>query len=121
MYDINKFIADEKLGQNDPSGHVAELTRWSPMVANRIAEEEGLALEDDHWQVIYCLRERFRVLGPEWSARQMTQELAHEFADAGGLRRLYELFPHGPLVQACLLAGLPLPHGTVNDSFGSVH
>jgi tRNA 2-thiouridine synthesizing protein E len=78
-------------------------------------------LEDDHWQVIYCLRERFRTLGPDWTARNLTRELEREFSDAGGLRFLYLLFPHGPLAQACRFAGLPLPQGTLSPSFGSVH
>jgi TusE/DsrC/DsvC family sulfur relay protein len=121
MYEINKFIANQGLDSSDPEGHFAELTRWSPRTANRLAEEEGLVLDDPHWEVIYCLRERYRKLGPDWTARQMTKELERDFAGAGGRRFLYTLFPRGPLAQGCKLAGLPLPHGTVNRSFGSVH
>lgn len=121
MYDINKFIVDRDLMHRDPEGHLASLAHWSPKVASRMAEAEGLILEDEHWQVIYCLRERYRVLGPDWTARQLTRELERDFAEAGGRRYLYGLFPRGPLVQACRLAGLPPPHGTTNLSFGSVH
>lgn len=121
MYDVNKFIANEKLQTSDPEGHLAGLEHWSPLVANRIAGDEGLALEDEHWQVIYCLREWFRMLGPDWTARQMTHKLEREYADLGGRRYLYELFPHGPLAQGCRLAGLPLPVGTLSPSFGSAH
>ncbi len=121
MYDVNKFITDDKLQLKDPEGHLGELEHWSPLVANRIAEQEGLELTDDHWQVIYCLREWFRILGPDWAARQMTQKLEREYADLGGRRYLYSLFPQGPLAQGCRLAGLPLPQGTLSSSFGSVH
>lgn len=121
MYDINKFIANEALASRDPNGYCADLAHWSPIVANRMAKKDGLTLDDDHWAVIYFLRERYRKLGPDWTARQMTQELETEFAAAGGRRFLYELFPGGPLAQGCKLAGLPLPHGTLNRSFGSVH
>lgn len=121
MYDINKFISDSRLQTADPEGHLAGLDHWSPMVANRIAEAEGLALAEEHWQVIYCLREWFRALGPEWTAREMTQKLEHEYAELGGRRYLYGLFPRGPLAQGCRLAGLPLPLGTLSTSFGSVH
>jgi tRNA 2-thiouridine synthesizing protein E len=51
----------------------------------------------------------------------MTRELEQDFAEAGGRRFLYTLFPGGPLAQGCKLAGLPLPQGTLNRSFGSVH
>lgn len=121
MYDINKFISNRGLQHHDPEGYILDLAHWSPRTANRLAEEEGISLEDEHWLVIYCLREHFRALGPDWTARQMTRELAHDFAEAGGLRYLYGLFPHGPLAQGCRMAGLPLPQGTVNRSFGSVH
>jgi tRNA 2-thiouridine synthesizing protein E len=121
MYDINKFIANQGLESRDPDGYCADLARWSPLIANRMAMEDGLTLEEDHWTVIYCLRERFRKLGPDWTARKMTRELEKDFAEAGGRRFLYTLFPGGPLAQGCKLAGLPLPLGTINRSFGSVH
>jgi tRNA 2-thiouridine synthesizing protein E len=121
MYDVNKFIANQNLERRDPDGYWSELAHWSPMVANRMAAEEGLVLDDEHWQIIYCLRERFRVLGPDWTARRVTHELERDFSASGGRRHLYELFPRGPLAQGCRLAGLPLPVGTINRSFGSVH
>jgi tRNA 2-thiouridine synthesizing protein E len=121
MYDINKFITNRDLERRDPQGYWAELEHWSPRVASRMAEADGLELSDEHWQVIYCLRERFRVLGPDWTARRVTQELERDFSESGGRRYLYELFPRGPLAQGCRLAGLPMPHGTMSASFGSVH
>jgi tRNA 2-thiouridine synthesizing protein E len=121
MYDINKFIADPTLSRRDPEGFLGSLPQWSPRQASRLAEAEGLVLDDEHWQVIYCLRERFRLAGSAWTARRMTRELERDFAEMGGRRYLYTLFPHGPLAQACRLAGLPLPQGTTSLSFGSVH
>lgn len=121
MYDINKFIANPRMQTSDPSGYLAALEHWSPRVASRMAETDGLELEEAHWEVIYCLRERFRDIGPEWTARRITRELERDYAEAGGTRYLYQLFPRGPLMQACRFAGLPLPQGTANLSFGSVH
>lgn len=121
MYDINKSIADHGAMNRDPAGFLSELAHWSPRVAHRLAEADGLQLSEDHWQVIYCLRERFCESGPDWTARRVTRDMAHDFEPFGGLRYLYGLFPQGPLAQGCRLAGLPLPHGTVNRSFGSVH
>lgn len=121
MYDINKYLNAPKSSANDPNGHFHDAPRWTPRLAREVAAQEGIELEDDHWQVIYCLRETFRVIGPEWTARNLTRRLEKEFADAGGKRRLYELFPRGPLMQGCRIAGLPLPQGTTSPSFGSVH
>lgn len=121
MYDINKFIDNPKLAKQDAEGLLAELPHWSPRIAAQTAREEGIELSDAHWDVIYRLREIFRENGPGWTARDVTQRLEADFAGAGGRRQLYELFPGGPLVQGCKLAGLPLPQGTLDPSFGSVH
>lgn len=121
MYDIEDSIANAQLQDNDPQGYIGALDRWSPRLASRLADEEGIVLTDEHWQIIFCLRESYRLLGPAWTAREMTHRLQGEYAEVGGLHYLYELFPHGPLAQACRLAGLPLPLGTLSSSFGSVH
>lgn len=122
MHDINQSMADPRLALQDKEDHLLELeSHWSPRLASRLADEAGIALEEEHWLVIFHLRECFRERGPDWTARQVTRELEREFAAAGGRRFLYGLFPRGPLAQACRLAGLPLPHGTLSASFGSVH
>ena len=121
MYGSNKEIGNGLPFRHDPEGHALELEHWSPRVASRLAGEEGLILEETHWEVLFCLREHFRDLEPEWSARELTRVLERDFGDRGGRRYLYELFPHGPIVQGCRLAGLPLPGGTLSPSFGSVH
>jgi tRNA 2-thiouridine synthesizing protein E len=121
MYDINKLINQISLGRSDPESNLLDLEHWSPHVAQRYAVEEGIELSEAHWAVVYCLRERFRVNGLAPSARDLSREMETEFASEGGRRFLYELFPRGPVVQACHIAGLPLPPGTRDLSFGSVH
>lgn len=121
MLDINKYITHGEWNERDPEGHLSALPHWSPKVAAEAAEKEGLLLEEAHWRVVAWLRERFREEGPEWRAREVTRALAEEFAEEGGLRYLYTLFPRGPLAQGCRLAGLPLPVGVLDPAFGSVH
>ena len=121
MYDINKAVTHESLARIDPEGHLLDLERWSPRVARRHAEEEGISLSEEHWAVVYCLRERYRVQGPARSARELAREMDREFASEGGRRYLYQLFPRGPIMQASRIAGVPLPPGTLDLSFGSAH
>lgn len=121
MHSAIKTLTMQHRFEHDPDDHLLDAARWSPLLANKLAEADGLQLEEDHWQVIFCLREMYRVLGPDWTARQITRQLEKDFISAGGRRFLYQLFPRGPLTQGCRLAGLPLPHGTLNLSFGSVH
>jgi tRNA 2-thiouridine synthesizing protein E len=47
--------------------------------------------------------------------------MEHNYLAEGGRRYLYSLFPRGPVTQGCRLAGLPLPNGHSDPSFGSVH
>lgn len=119
MLDINKLVTHPQHFVNDPDGHMAELEHWSPLTANRLAAAEGLTLEEEHWQVIYCLREQYRVCADQWTARRLTRNLEREHA--GGRRHLYQLFPQGPIAQGCRLAGLPVPKDALDRSFGSVH
>jgi tRNA 2-thiouridine synthesizing protein E len=51
----------------------------------------------------------------------LMQSLEEEFSGMGGHRFLYTLFPQGPIAQASRYAGLPLPPGTRDLSFGTTH
>jgi tRNA 2-thiouridine synthesizing protein E len=120
MLDINKSISNPARYLNDPDGNLTDLTSWSPQHANQQAEAEGLALGDEHWEIIYFLRERFREHGNEDPAREILRELEDRFCDGRGRAWLYELFPQGPVSQASRLAGLPPPPHSHDLSFGSV-
>ncbi|MCX7898169.1 MAG: TusE/DsrC/DsvC family sulfur relay protein [Rhodocyclaceae bacterium] len=121
MLDINKFIVHADWLERDPDGHFADMPHWSPKVAQERAEREGIVLTEAHWEAIAWLREHYRRTGPQWRAKEVTRAFAQAYDEQGGLRYLYTLFPRGPLTQGCQLAGLPLPHGALDPSFGSVH
>ena len=120
MLDINKFTGDDHLFQVDPEGNLFDLPQWSPLHAQRQAKAEGIYLSDEHWEVIYYLRERYRVHGAARTARSILQELESKFCLKDNNRILYELFPGGPVSHATRLAGLPLPPYSSDPSFGSV-
>jgi tRNA 2-thiouridine synthesizing protein E len=119
MLDINKSIINPRRYEDDPEGNLSDLESWSPNHANHLAEAEDLVLTDEHWEVIYHLRERFREHGNSDSARDVLRDLEEHFCDGRGRGYLYQLFPRGPVSQASLLAGLPLPPYAHDLSFGS--
>jgi tRNA 2-thiouridine synthesizing protein E len=121
MLDVNKYLSNQRLAETDPDGHLFDLAHWSPLVAARLAEQEGLTLDDDHWLVIFYLRQRFRDQGGDVTAGALLRDLERKLFDHVDRRRLYELFPRGPIAQASRIAGLPLPKGTLDPSFGSSH
>ncbi|MFW6258658.1 MAG: TusE/DsrC/DsvC family sulfur relay protein [Halochromatium sp.] len=92
---------------------------WTTADAEQRAAEEGLSLNDDHWETIRALQ-GFFAKAEQPNPRALHDALDEHFHDRGGLKYLYEIFPGGPVAQGCRLAGLTPPAGAVDHSFGSV-
>jgi TusE/DsrC/DsvC family sulfur relay protein len=118
---ISEMLKPGKNAMPDPNfPHAPE--DWTRAGAEELARGEGLALTEDHWSVIHDLQEYFtrHAEGERPNAREVHDALEEKYHANGGLRRLYELFPGGPVAQGCRLAGLNPPAGAVDKSFGSV-
>lgn len=119
MLDINHIINEPRHDEIDPEGHMYDLEHWSPLTARQCAQEEGIGeLTEDHWHVIYALRNLYREYGASANARKVTHSLEQDFINEGGRRYLYELFPKGPVSQGSRLAGVPVPPHSSEPSFG---
>lgn len=103
----------------DADGRLLELAPWSSVEANELAHEEGLVLTPEYMTLLKALRAFYFRNGPVTS-RDILHHLENLVADQGGKRYLYQLFPGGPVRQACHIAGLPIPSGSSNPSFGNV-
>jgi len=105
----------------DHYGNLVELDDWSPEIARGIAKESGLELTDDHFKVLNFLRDYFiNQNGSMEDAHQILRSTEEYFADQGGRRWLYLLFPGGPMVQGTKIAGLPVPPHATDPHFGTV-
>jgi len=94
---------------------------WTTEAALKIAQQEGLKLGEEHWEVVRALQEYFaRHDGSPGNLRELHDALDEKFHNKGGIKQLYQLFPGGPVAQGCRLAGLKAPAGAVDKSFGSV-
>ncbi len=91
---------------------------WSPRHAEALAQELGLELEDDHWEVIRTLQGAYRDEA-EPPLRRLHEALDGRFSAKGGMKYLYVIFNGGPVARGCLLAGLTPPAGAIDPSFGS--
>lgn len=122
MPDINDYIMNPASVNTSPEMLDREqiLQGWNRELASTIAKQEQLTLIKEHWLVIEYLQKYFVQYGWPQSSHELSRKLDNAFAEQGGKRYLYQLFPHGPLTQGCRIAGLPLPHNTENRSFGSV-
>lgn len=117
MQDATKLTNDYLAGPH-AAGEMPKSRHWSPRKAAAVAESLGIALTDDHWLVIYALREYYRTHGRA-RARTLAAYLEHEGGQSR--RELYDLFPGGPVLQGSMIAGLPPPDDVADRSFGSVH
>ncbi|MFZ0106229.1 MAG: TusE/DsrC/DsvC family sulfur relay protein [Thiobacillus sp.] len=116
MLDINKWVSQEH-AEPTLRGHLIELEPWTEEMARR----DGLELSDDHLAIIRYLRDCYADHGGKVNARTLMKTLEDESAGLGRHRFLYSLFPRGPIATASRYAGLPLPPGTRDPSFGSTH
>lgn len=91
---------------------------WDIKLAKKTAKEDGLNLNDDHWDLIRALQEYYqKVEFPK--LRQIKDALEEKFHSRGGMRYLYQITPNGPVAEGCRLAGLNVPAGAIDKSFGS--
>ena len=92
---------------------------WSIESALADAKADGIELSDDHWQLIIALQEYYsKVEQPK--LRQLKDALDEKFHRQGGSKFLHQLVPSGPVAGGCKLAGLEVPAGAIDKSFGSV-
>jgi TusE/DsrC/DsvC family sulfur relay protein len=98
----------------DDQGFLLDTGKWNPTLAILIAQRENIAMQDDHWAVVYFLRNYYEEYRIAPAMRVLTRAISKTLGpDKGNSRYLYRLFPNGPAIQACKIAGLPKPTGCV--------
>jgi tRNA 2-thiouridine synthesizing protein E len=92
---------------------------WDRYKSESLANNEGIALNDEHWAVIVYLRSYYLKRGLPRFARTTSKVLNRKFSAQGGNGYLYRLFPGGPVTQGSRLANLPIPANATDLSFGT--
>ena len=100
--------------ETDEEGYITDISLWSEGLADLIAQDESIAMTNEHWEVVNFLREYYEEYQVAPAVRVLTKAIKKRLgADKGNSGYLYELFPYGPAKQACKIAGLPKPTGCV--------
>jgi tRNA 2-thiouridine synthesizing protein E len=113
--DIMKFIVDEVPVEVDNNGFLLHRKEWSEEIAEALAAQDGIELTEDHWKIINFLRDYYDEYRSTPNVRLLIKVL-HKSLDPRLADKdyLYTLFPKGPSVQGCRIAGLPLPQDCID-------
>ena len=101
--------------ETDENGYLVTLEDWSEGVAEKLAEDEEIEMNGEHWEIINFLRDYYQEFQIAPAVKVLTKAIAkkNDIHKKEASVFLYELFPHGPGLQACKIAGLPKPTGCV--------
>lgn len=94
----------------DKDGFLVDLADWNEPVAEALADREDLALEADHWEILWLLREFYAEFQLSPATRPLIKYTALKLgAEKGNSMHLNRLFKGPPAKLAAKLAGLPKP------------
>ena len=119
---MNMLSFEGKEIETDNDGYLKESSQWSEALAEKIAENEGITLSPEHWEVVRFVRDFYLEFNTSPAIRMLVKAMANKFGEEksgidsirigeekGNSRYLYRLFPKGPAKQATKIAGLPKP------------
>ena len=97
----------------DQEGYLLNRDDWSEAFAAALAKEEGLALTDEHWDVIRFLRKYYEQHGVQAAVHVMIKHFRQVWGpERGNNRYLHDIFPRGgPQKQGNRLAGIQRTRG----------
>jgi tRNA 2-thiouridine synthesizing protein E len=93
------------------SGYLVNYLEWNEDVARKLAEIEGIALTDKHWDVIQYLRDEYvNNNHNQPMERVVLKDMGKKWGNKPTSKDLYTLFPLAPTKQGTKIAGLPEVH-----------
>ncbi|WWO99905.1 MAG: TusE/DsrC/DsvC family sulfur relay protein [Candidatus Dasytiphilus stammeri] len=94
----------------DSEGYLINSCDWNERIAEKLAFEENLNLNEEHWRIIFLVRTFYLNFNMVPTIRMLVKTIAKKYGtEKGNSRYLLKLFPKGPAKQAAKLAGIPKP------------
>ena len=94
----------------DKNGYLQNVQDWQPEMVPLLAESENIELTENHWEVIWFVRNFYLEFNTSPAIRALVNAMKQKLGeDKGNSRYLHRLFPKGAAKQATKLAGLPKP------------
>lgn len=90
------------------NGYLVNYQDWTEEVAHKLAEIEGIALTDKHWDLINHLRDEYINNNQNQPMeRILLKDMGKKWGSKPTSKDLYALFPRAPTKQGTKIAGLP--------------
>jgi tRNA 2-thiouridine synthesizing protein E len=94
----------------DKEGYLKNLEDWSDVIADAIAQQNQITLTEQHWEIIWLLRDFYREFEISPAMRVLVKTVGQRLGkDKGRSIYLMRLFPESPAKFASKIAGLPKP------------
>jgi len=94
----------------DKHGFLKDRRAWTSELAILFAADEGITLQDEHWEVIHLLREYFEEFDAPPANRALVKYAKLKLGSSKGSSiYLMSLFPGSPARVGSRIAGLPKP------------
>lgn len=99
------------LPERNNEGFLEDASQWDEPTADNIAAESGITLGEDHWEIIWLLRDFYREHEMPPPSNRLFVKAVKEILgeEKGNSIYLMQLFPGTPAKTACRIAGLPRP------------
>ncbi|MDO9220596.1 MAG: TusE/DsrC/DsvC family sulfur relay protein [Thiobacillus sp.] len=94
--------------ERDAEGYLIDPGDWNEAVAELLAQDENIQLNDDHWDVLRFMRDFYEEHQVAADARFVIKHLAERMGREAQ-KQLFVLFPYGYVKQACKIAGMRRP------------
>jgi TusE/DsrC/DsvC family sulfur relay protein len=96
--------------KTDNEGFMLHPEEWNEDIALSIAEDLGLEMNDQRWEIVHIIREHYELCQAVPEARTLLKKLRERHGVETATRKyIYELFPYGYGQQACKIAGMRKP------------
>ena len=95
----------------DVEGYIVDPEDWNESLAQQLAAEERLTLDDSYWPLINFMRQFWTEHHVAPDVRHVIKYLAEEqkIDKKQAKQHLFKLFPYGYVKQACKIAGMQRP------------
>ncbi len=94
----------------DKEGFLIDHLDWNKEIAQQLAQNEGIVLTEQHWQLIELIRQFYQEYDLSPAMRPLSKYIKqHIGPEQASSIYLMQLFPQSPAKYLAKIAGLPRP------------